>query len=84
MNCSELAIRLSEAGVSESAYTIGELYRNEVYVIAREGALWCVYYSERGLKTGLEVFATEDAACQKFFEWVVSDRTPSSSQQRPT
>ena len=77
MNCEELPNLLRNAGVPDNAYTIGEKYENEVYVIAREGTLWCVYYSERGLKTGLTTFSTEEAACQRLFDWIVPDSTNS-------
>lgn len=37
---------------------------SECFVVRRRGDAWETFYAERCLETGLQIFATEDAACQ--------------------
>lgn len=47
----------------------------ECYVLDHTAAGWEVYYSERGSKTGLQVFPTEAAACAYFLGLLRRDPT---------
>ena len=35
---------------------------------------WAIYYSERGLMTGLQEYVSEDEACRAFLLWIDTDR----------
>jgi hypothetical protein len=51
---------LLEAGVYEGSFSVGAAgARDETLVLERGEQHWAVYYSERGLKTGLTRFASE-------------------------
>lgn len=41
---------------------------NESYCIEKRGNNWEVYYSERGTKTDLKIFDTEDEACKHLYK----------------
>lgn len=44
---------------------------NEAMCVDREkDGRWSVYFSERGGRTGLRIFDTEDEACEYFIEYV--------------
>lgn len=64
MDLSELKAQLTALGVPGDAYSLDGGLPNERYVIeAQPHGRWCVYYSERGLRTGLKEFESEAAAC---------------------
>jgi hypothetical protein len=67
--------QLKASGIRDDAYLIGDGHPSEAYVLTRRGAVWRVYYSERGLETGAVDFATETEACEYFVELLRSDRT---------
>lgn len=54
---------LEEEGVSKSLYCLDGGLPNEKLCLDYEGNKWVVYYSERGVRTGLECFINEDDAC---------------------
>lgn len=75
MTREDLRRRLRAEGVREDAYNLdGELV-DESYVLEREGARWVVYYSERGLRTGMTSFTNEDEACDYLYERLHGDPT---------
>lgn len=37
---------------------------NELYCLGENGNIWEVYYSERGTKSNLQTFQTEEEACK--------------------
>jgi len=55
-----------------SIYGLTEPPIDEQGVLGREGDKWVVYYFERGERSGLRVFDTEDQACRYFRDWVLS------------
>jgi len=71
----ELVERLNEAGVRPDAYCFEEVGAGEQYCLARSGSKWVTYYAERGTRTSLREFETEEAACAYFLAWVVGDPT---------
>ncbi len=75
MNLPDLLSALDAAGVAKAAYAIDNDYANEAYVLTKDGSLWAVYYSERGLKTGLRLFSDQEAACDYFCERIIKDPT---------
>ena len=64
MDLRELERLLRAEGVRDDAYALGGGLPAEAYCIDRDGAEWVVYYSERGVRTGLRRFSSESAACQ--------------------
>ncbi|MDG2002185.1 MAG: hypothetical protein P8J20_02540 [Novosphingobium sp.] len=48
---------------------------NETYALAGEGTLWKVFYSERGLETGAQLFETESAALEGLLGRLLADDT---------
>ncbi len=67
--------------VNSRAYALnGGIDLDEAYVLAHEGGQWSVYYSERGIPSGLRIFATEEAACADLLHRVISDRQPVSTR----
>ncbi|OLP67052.1 hypothetical protein BACPU_04110 [Bacillus pumilus] len=71
MKLKELEQKLIEINVPDYVYSIlkGGL-PNEQYCLAKDGANWEVYYSERGNKTGLKIFEDEETACEYFYKKV--------------
>ena len=57
-------------GVPEHFYVIGGLGGGECYGLASQDGRWIVYYSERGQRSILNTFETEDAACRKLVDYV--------------
>ncbi|GLK42535.1 MULTISPECIES: hypothetical protein [Novosphingobium] len=75
MTKDDLAERLALEGIAPSAYDLSGAGRSESYVFREQSSDWAVFYSERGLQTGLRVFATETEACGYFIQLVASDPT---------
>jgi hypothetical protein len=65
MNRAVLQSTLKENNVPEDLYCLTGGLPNEAYCIATDGdGQWFTYYSERGVRSGLKVFKTEDEACR--------------------
>lgn len=75
MNMNELRKRLNEEGIDESSYSLEGDLSGDQYVISHDGAVWSVYYSERGLQTSLRTFQTESEACSYMLQVILSDPT---------
>jgi len=72
----ELEARLEVARIRRDAYSLDGGLPNETLVLGKGAAgQWEVYYSERGLKTGLRVFGSEAEATQFFLERILDDPT---------
>lgn len=71
MTIEQLKNKLEEAGIPEDCYSImtGGL-PNEKFCIEKD-EMWQVYYSERGKRTGLRAFKTEEEACEYFYKKLV-------------
>ena len=66
MKCNEVQQLLTSREVPKHAYSLHGENPNEAYCLSCEGDTWTVYYSERGLKTGLTSFCEEHKACEYF------------------
>lgn len=65
MTRAEAAATLRQRGVPDTLYVLdGGLGAGECYGIEPYGGGWRLYYSERGGKSALATFPSEDAACQ--------------------
>ena len=65
MNVHQLKIYLAKKRIRSDAVSvgIGLPYEEEKYCIVKEGDVWEVYYSERGMKGNLAQFQSEEEAC---------------------
>lgn len=70
MTKTELEQRLIEENIPKWSYSLNGGLPNEACCLSKNGQIWEVYYSERGLKTSLKVFQTEDEACDYFYDWL--------------
>lgn len=67
MNKDDLEKKLREKGIPQDAYMLSRGFPNEKFCFSNEGNTWEVYYSERGMKTNLKKFNTEEDACEYFY-----------------
>ena len=83
MNVTELQSKLANSNVSPDAYCLTGGLPNEAYCIERgtEGK-WNTYYSERGIRSGLKTFDTEEEACDQIYRMVI--RYCRESKQGPS
>jgi len=70
MNVKELEVKLLTEGFDQKSYEFYLEYPNEAYTIHEGKIKWEVYYGERGCKSGLKKFKTEDEACKYFYQLI--------------
>jgi hypothetical protein len=70
MTLAELEAKLVSHNVPKDAYCLTGGLPSEKHCIEEVNGKWRVYYSERGNRTGLKSFDTEQEACDYFFDWV--------------
>lgn len=76
MTKAELKRELETASVSPEAYSLDGGLPGECYVLSKEPqGKWDVYYSERGVKTGLRSFDSESEACDCLLKLLLDDPT---------
>jgi hypothetical protein len=75
MNRVALLEHLTQEQIDARSYDLSGDGRPESYVLREHRGEWEVFYSERGKKSGLRVFATEGEACDYFFHLVIDDPT---------
>lgn len=68
MKKNELERKLKSESIPEQFYSLKGGLPNEALCLNQENGKWEVYYSERGIKTGLKTFESEDDACDFFYE----------------
>ncbi|WP_439601587.1 hypothetical protein [Devosia sp.] len=62
MTRGELVIWASAAGIERDAYSFEGGHPSEALVLDQRGALWAVYYSERGFERDVSIFGQEREA----------------------
>lgn len=67
----ELQKRLQEEHIRNDAYCLDGGLPNEAFCLNKNGKQWEVYYSERGGKSGLKIFNSEEEACSYFYNLLV-------------
>jgi hypothetical protein len=77
-----LAGWLAKRGVDPAAYSLEGGHPSERYVLDQRGNEWVVFYSERGLETGLRSFQTEDLACRHLVDLLWKDHTVRPERER--
>jgi hypothetical protein len=75
MDRHELTTALEKIHVDPSAYSLDGGLPVEKYCLEDRPGEWAVYCSERGLRSGERVFASEDAAMRYLFELLRDDPT---------
>lgn len=71
---------LDDHGVDPNAYSLLGGHPLETYVLEDRKSEWVVYYSERGLESGLQSFPSEDLACRHLAELLWRDTTTRSAE----
>lgn len=69
MNRVELAQKLEHRNIDSTMYSLDGGLPNEAYCLGKDNDRWETYYSERGNKSELKVFASEEEACNYFYAW---------------
>lgn len=72
MNIRDLEEKLVAAKIRPDSYSLTGGLPNEAFCIGNVNGRWEVYYSERGSKTSLKTFQSEDEACRYFYDWLTS------------
>jgi hypothetical protein len=67
MTLQELEHKLVAVAVPKDAYCLSGGVPNETYCIERTADSWNVYYSERGSRSELRRFSSEDDACKYLY-----------------
>jgi hypothetical protein len=75
MNRRELEAAAAREGIRRSTFWLEGGLPPERYVLSGGPDGWEVYYSERGERTGVERFDTEDEACDHLFVQLFRDPT---------
>lgn len=70
MKVIELEKILLEWSIPENLYSImiGGLPNERLCLVKPSDEIWEVYYSERGRKSGVKLFKTEEEACEYFLK----------------
>ncbi|EAA4816313.1 hypothetical protein DQF09_24280 [Shigella boydii] len=61
---------LNQENISNSIYSLEGGVPNEKLCLDFENNKWIVYYSERGIRTGVIEFAREDDACDYIYNQI--------------
>ena len=87
MTLSKLRQRLIKEDVPNWAYWLdgGHPAANhpggEACCIDQVGDEWQTYFSERGTKTNVKAFDSEEEACSYFYQWLIEDDTVSRAMR---
>lgn len=71
MKKNDLANKLKEEGIQKESYSLEGGLPNEAYCLNKAKDGWEVYYSERGGKSGLQKFYSEDDACNYLYRLLI-------------
>lgn len=77
MNLSELACLLEQLELHPNAYSIGIGIpeADETYCLVQENGVWRIYYAERGQRSDMREYVSEEEACNAFLELLKSDES---------
>ncbi|HTO36202.1 MAG TPA: hypothetical protein VL021_00330 [Brumimicrobium sp.] len=71
MKKNDLVNKLEEKGILKKSYSLEGGLPNEAYCLNKTKDGWEVYYSERGSKSGLRKFYSEDDACNYLYRLLI-------------
>lgn len=63
---------LEEEKINPTLYSLEGGLPNEAFCLNKNSEFWEVYYSEKGNKSGLKKFDTENEACKYFYKLILS------------
>jgi hypothetical protein len=76
MNKNELRLALINAGVNPRLYSLDGAEKDECLILEQEPlGKWTVYYSERGDKSSVRHFDSENEACEYILAVLLRDPT---------
>lgn len=75
MSINDLHLDLIANGIRDDAYCLTGGLPSERYTIEQTDEVWLVYYSERGIKSGLQQFTNESDACEELLSRILNDLT---------
>jgi hypothetical protein len=75
MNRTRLQELAKQEGIRDDAYSLDGGLPSERYALEIAEGGWHVYFSERGLRTGIKRFETESEACEYLLETLLADPT---------
>lgn len=70
MDSKELKKILKRERIPKDLYSLKGGLPNESYCLEKNADKWEVYYSERGIRSDLKVFDTEEEACKHLYKRV--------------
>ena len=74
MNREQLKAQLITQRIDPTAYSLSGGLPNECLVLNQaQNGTWEVYYSERGERSGLRIFESEEGAVQYFLDVILHD-----------
>lgn len=73
MSLSQLEEALCRERINPDSYSIDGSVPDECYCLIRDGDSWCVFYSERGLRSSQKCFSAESEACLSLFQLLLRD-----------
>jgi hypothetical protein len=79
MNLLELESQLRMLRIRRDAYNLSGDAKSECYVLQKIDDCWQVFYSERGIESGVEEFSTEHEACEHLLDLLTNDPTTRES-----
>jgi hypothetical protein len=77
MDRSQLQKALDAQNINPRCYSLvaGNFDPDETLCLRQSGGEWVVFYSERGLQTGKQVFVSENEACAYMLSQLLEDPT---------
>lgn len=76
MKIKDLQIELQRQKVRNDAYMLDGGLPSETYCLNKvNNECWEIFYSERGKKSGLQTYSSEDEACQAFLSLILRDNS---------
>lgn len=73
MKKNTLRQKLIQINAPNDLYSLNGGLPNEAICLNCIGSKWEVYYSERGIKTGLKFFESEESACDYFYNLILEE-----------
>ena len=73
LTCEQLRAFLDRERVDPRSYMLDGVVQDECYCLVRELTLWHVFYSERGVRIGEEVFVNEEGACAHMLDLLIRE-----------
>ena len=63
-------VELDKMNIPKDSYSLRGGLPNEAFCITEEQGKWETYYSERGNRSALRIFNSEEEACSYFLTWI--------------